>query len=142
MTPEGRRKAKARIKSHEGIKLQMYLDETGHRTIGWGHCIDIMPITQHAADTILDDDIDWFLDNIPRHWPAFLDLDMPRQAAILDIVYNIGLHSFMRFEKMIHAIESQNWEEASRQLLDSNLAKQNINRTQENADVLLTGKLQ
>ena len=49
-------KIKEKLIREEGKKEKMYVCPTGHRTIGIGHNLDALPISEHAIDVIFRDD--------------------------------------------------------------------------------------
>ncbi len=141
MTPDAIQKAKRIIQDHEGFRDRMYLDTTAHYTIGYGHNLNFMPISTEAADTILQDDLSWFIDNLPKHIPWFNDLDEPRQIVLLDMAYNLGIVGLMRFKNMLSCIVAKDWEGAASEMASSRWAVQVGQRAITNARIMRTGSL-
>jgi GH24 family phage-related lysozyme (muramidase) len=66
------------------------------------------------------DVIEWLVEIFPLFW----SYSQPRQVALIDLGFNVGQGSFIRFKLMISAILQGNWAEASRQMLHSEWASQ------------------
>jgi lysozyme len=67
-------------------------------------------------------------------------LTSARGDALADMVYNLGLPRFMKFKKMIAAINGENWDLAAAEALDSRWAKQVKGRAVEIARILREGE--
>ena len=72
---------------------------------------------------------------------AWSKCNQQRQAILISMVYQLGLTGVLNFKKMWAAIESENFEEASRQMLDSLWAKQTRNRALRHAKTMKDGSL-
>ena len=68
---------------------------SGWPTVGVGHNLTV-PLTDRAINTILDDDLQPALAEAQAH-PWFAGLDAPRQLAIVDMIFNMGEHTFDEF---------------------------------------------
>jgi lysozyme len=69
-------------------------------------------------------------------WSCLAD---PRRCVLIDMAFNIGGPRLGRFEDMLAAIRTGDWQRAHDELLDSAYAKQVKGRAIKNANVLLTG---
>jgi lysozyme len=123
---------------HEGLRLKPYTDSVGKLTIGVGRNLDDVGISRDEAMALLDADIDKALAAL-MGFSWFSYMDETRQAALADMVFNVGLSRFLCFSRMIAAIEREDWAGAARELLDSAYAKQVGARAVELADQLHTG---
>jgi lysozyme len=122
-------KLKEELRRDEGLRLKVYLCPTGHRTIGYGHCIDRQPSVSMCsledAEKWLDGDIqssiqiaDVFL------WPENLHiLTGDRQRALVNLAFNIGFN-ICKFKRLRQAIRDKNWTQAGEEILDSLYARQ------------------
>lgn len=72
-----------------------------------------------------------------RFWGALNDA---RQNVMIDLAYNLGLPRLLGFRKMLAALERQDYETASVELLNSLYAKQTGRRAKRNAQILRTGE--
>lgn len=118
------------IKAAEGCKLTAYRDTRGFWTIGWGHLLDGQDM-DHTGHTCTQAEADaWLEADIARaqaqavhtiEWPM---LNICRENAITELIFNMGLHKWLGFEKCRRALGLGDWAEAKVQLLDSAWAMQ------------------
>jgi len=86
------------IKLDEGYKPQVYLDDEGFWTIGWGHYIgtnlENMRISSVVAETIFGEDWKDAYEDACKLWGAdFINgLTVGHFAACICLVFNLGLH--------------------------------------------------
>lgn len=126
----------ALIQEHEGLRLHVYTDSTGHRSIGWGHNLDD-GITESQAQVIFRDDVFATISFLSQYdW--YQHLDNVRQAAIVDMAFDLR-HAVLNFTDMIACIKNQDWAGAKAALLDSLFARQTGRRAIEDAEMLATG---
>jgi len=117
----------AQLKKHEGFRSKPYLCTAGKLTIGYGRNLDDVGIDQSEADNLLRNDVYAAIRELDRYpWAA--ELDQVRFDAMVNFMFNVGANTFAKFEKMIAAMESKNYERASMELMDSLYAKQVGNR--------------
>lgn len=86
------------IKKLEGLRLEVYLDQAGKKTIGYGHLLtkteDYEIITKEAADILLRQDLAHAQDIINNLKPENIDLLQHEFDALVSLVYNIGYESY------------------------------------------------
>ena len=111
------------IKKHEGLRLKPYRCSSQKITIGYGRNLQDNGISQEEADTLLQHDLNSAI-NEAESLPFFASLNEPRQAVIVDMVFNLGLPRFGMFKKMITAIECEHWHVAANEMLNSRWARQ------------------
>ena len=116
------------IKENEGLSLKMYKCPADKWTIGYGHNIEDLGITQEAANFIFEGDIDAARKDALSIFPSLLVFPQEKQIAIIDMIFNMGKPTFLKFEKMIAAIKIRDWREAGKQAKDSKWFKQVGNR--------------
>lgn len=133
------RVAKQMIKDNEGFREKMYLDTTGHYTIGYGHNLQFMPITKTTADVMLQEDLSWFVENLPKHLAFFESLDDARKSVLLDMAYNLGLIGLLRFKKFLGYMAQKDYDKAADEMLNSVWARQVGQRAYNNARIIRTG---
>ncbi len=127
------------VRLHEGFRERPYKDSLGFLTLGFGHCLEMMPITEASANMVLQDDVDWFANALYKSVHYFKNIDPVRQAVLIDMAFNLGLIGLMKFEKMWTAISHSNWAAAADALIDSKWAVQVGARATENAKIMRTG---
>ena len=110
---------------HEGLELKPYQCTADKTTIGVGRNLQDVGITEDEAKYLLQNDIDRILKEV-EHWSFLEKLNEPRQAVILDMVFNMGVTRFNAntWVKTFAAIQNEEWEKASNEMLDSKWAKQ------------------
>lgn len=142
----------AQIKRHEGLELRTYRCPAGKLTIGYGHNLTDNPvwglqkgdkISQGTAERLLENDIYAVTRQLDEKLPWWSELDMPRQAVIVNMGFQLGVTGLCGFAKALHAVEAGDWQEAARQMLDSKWAeKDSPTRAAELAEQMLTGEWQ
>ena len=109
-------RVEALLRRHEGTRDRMYEDSKGTPTIGIGHNLH-EPISEAAISQILNDDLRNAYDEVSVRCSWFLDLDDVRQAAIVDMVFNMGLPTFLKFRNTIAFLRAGNYHEAGEEIL-------------------------
>ncbi|MGL4225940.1 MAG: glycoside hydrolase family protein [Vibrio sp.] len=126
------------IKKHEGLRLTPYRCSNQKLTIGYGRNLQDNGITIEEAENMLQHD----LSNTIREaesLPFFSSLNEPRQAVIVDMIFNLGLPRFTMFKKMISAIEGKHWHLAADEMLNSRWARQVGNRSKTLSEMMRVG---
>ena len=106
----------------EGMVLYAYPDSLGYWTIGCGRLIDRRRgggITHAEALYLLSNDIE-------RHWTALIErfpwverLNEPRQVALANLAFNLGINGLSRFVATMGAIQRGDWTAAGQGLRNS-----------------------
>jgi lysozyme len=141
LTMEGKQKLRQLILVHECYKQFPYTDTTGHLTIGIGRNISERGISASEAFYLLDDDILYFTSKLNHYIPWFADLDEARQIALIDMCFNLGIQGLLGFEKMLAALQAQDYVVAHNEMLASKWAAQTGERATSLANIVLTGEL-
>lgn len=127
------------IVRHEGYSDRVYLDTVGIPTGGYGHAFVVGSyIPPHIAHQFLWLDVKNAMDDYEK---LKLDLDPVRRAVVVNMLFNLGLTRFKRFEDLIAALRVHDYAAAKKEILDSKYAKQVKGRAVELAEMMLTGKL-
>lgn len=132
-------KMKEELRRDERLKTKPYLDTVGKLTIGYGRNLDDVGITEAEADFLLMNDINGSISDLDMAFPIWKELSENRQMALLNMVFNLGLHKFMTFRKMHAAIREGDFDKASQEALDSLWARQVGSRAQRIAVQLSIG---
>jgi len=109
---------------HEGLRLYPYKDSVDKLTIGVGRNIEDNGITKREAMYLLQHDIDRSIQNTQHAVLSYSKLDDTRQEVLVNMVFNLGLPKFAGFQKMLAAVERQDFVAAAVEMLDSRWAKQ------------------
>jgi lysozyme len=125
---------------HEGLELSLYKCTGDKWTIGVGRNLDDRGITEDEARYLLKNDIAIVEEELLRNKPSVVDLDGVRQRILVDMGFNLGIPTLLKFQNMWTAVEDEDWIEASEQMLDSRWAKQVGRRAIRLADAMKTGE--
>ena len=112
------------IKAEEGFSAVVYKCTEGFDTIGYG---TKMPITKEEAELLLEHRLKAMKAQLTSY---LYDLDIKQEAwdILFNMAYQLGVNGVLKFKKMIEALRSKDYKEASKQGLDSLWAKQTPNR--------------
>lgn len=132
-----RQKLVHQLVEHEGLRLTVYNDAVGVPTIGVGRNLQSKGISSAEAFALLDHDIDECIHDLTT-FAWFPNLSEVRQRVIVDLRFNLGASGFRGFPKTIHALAIGDYETAAAELLNSQAAKQNMNRYNRLARMLRT----
>lgn len=105
-----------------------------------GRNLDDVGVTLEEAEYILENDILNSIESLKKYkW--FLELNAPRQVAIIDMLFDLGLPKLLSFKKMINALNEHDYETAAKEMLDSKWARQVGDRAKELAKIVETGEI-
>jgi len=127
---------------HEGKKRSAYQDINGFWTIGIGRLIDSRKgggLSEDEIQYLLKNDILRVSSNIKKLLPWVHTLTNNRYNVIISIAFNVGVNGLLKFKKMLLACEIGDFNEASLQILDSNVARELPTRYQELAKIMREG---
>jgi len=80
--------------------------------VGFGRNLTQIGLSEEEAEFLLENDIRRVEKELER-FPWFENLNTARRAAITSLNYNLGLTRFLKFKKMIKALEKGNWPKAA-----------------------------
>ena len=150
-----------KLVDHEGLVLTVYKDTLGIDTIGIGRnlkdrgiskeeldYLDIpnmeviyeRGITEADARYLALNDIAIVENELCRVHKCVEDLDSVRQLVLMDMAFNMGVPRLCKFKLMWNAIHEQNWEAASREMLDSRWARQVGRRAKILSEAMKSGE--
>lgn len=137
------------LKFEEGYRAKPYHCSEGYVTIGIGTKIGTkgapleqytLTVSQRVAEVMLEEEVSSFAGKLKMlHWYANLNRD--RQIIIESMCYQLGFNGVLKFKKMIAALESEDFNEAANQALDSLWARQTPARAERHAAVIAHGSL-
>ena len=81
-------------------------------------------------------------DELTRRVPVFSKLSAERQIVVLEMAKQMGVEGVLTFRRMLSALESRNFKEASRQMILSNWEDNVGGRAYELAKIMRTGKME
>lgn len=126
------------ISEHEGNKLKAYVDTRGKVTIGRGRNLTDKGISFQECLMLFQDDFTEALSEALRY-PWYNELNEPRQAVIVDMVFNLGAARFAQFTRMHEAIAEGNFKQAALEMRYSAWAEEVPSRATQDADIMDSG---
>ena len=113
----------AQLTRDEGKRNFPYVDTVGKSTIGVGHCLTDLGLSDAAIAFILAEDIARVQSQLaPYDW--YQGLDEIRQGAVTNICFNVGIGSLLHFPTALHCLSVKDYAGAAAAFLDSTWAKQ------------------
>ena len=134
------------IREAEGCTLTAKKDSQGFE-IGWGHHTPNVFVgltwTQAQADAqlLVDEGIAESDAEYVVGASCWATIDDARQAALIDMAYELGRHRLLGFIDMTRAIQTGDWQKAHDEALNSEWASQVPSRAQRDAAILLSGTI-
>ena len=137
---------KEQIKEHEGFVPRTYKDSLGKRTIGFGHlCVepeqwdDDKEYTREELERVFDNDFQEALKNA-ESLIGQRSINFIAKQVIIEMVFQLGIGGVGKFKKMWSALDSEDYGEASFQMMDSLWAKQTPNRAEKLSQKMRSAK--
>jgi len=124
------------IKKHEGFKSTVYKCTEGYDTIGYGFAIKDLEIDEEIAELILSRKLGNLQLRICNTFDWYIESPQKVQDVIMNMCYQMGLSGFSKFKKTIYYLETEQYEEAADEMLDSLWAKQTPNRAKELSNII------
>jgi lysozyme len=130
--------ARDMIREHEGYKRFPYRCTEGKITIGIGRNLEDRGLSDAEIDLLFQNDLSIARADLDRY--SYFDrLDDVRQAALLDMSFQLGASRLAGFRKMHAALEAGDYATAAAECLDSRYATQVPNRARRIADMIRNG---
>lgn len=127
-----------RLQTEEGFRGTAYRDTKGLLTIGYGCNIDA-GWSKGLAQVVLAYQAGEKADALSG-FDWFANLDEARQSVLVDLAFNMGLHSLLGFPHMLAALARKDWQAAHDELLASKWRTDvGDTRALPLANILLTG---
>ena len=124
------------IKRHEGFRSKVYQCTEGYDTIGYGFAIKDLELDEDVAELILMKKIQKLLERILVVFKWFKDAPDEVKFVVTNMCYQLGLSGFSKFKKTIYYLETEQYDEASLEMLNSLWAKQTPNRAKELSETI------
>jgi len=112
------------LRLHEGVEHMPYKDTVGKLTIGVGRNLDDRGLSDDEIDYILSNDIKIVENELDVWWKDWRTMDETRQRVVADMLFNMGRPTLAKFKNFLSALQEQNYERASVEMMDSNWARQ------------------
>lgn len=116
------------IKENEGYSKTVYKCTEGYDTIGYGFAIKDLELSKEICEILLREKLEKLKKDIKNRFEWFVDSPELIQEVVIEMCYQLGINGFSKFKKTIYLFETNQYEEASVEMLDSLWAKQTPNR--------------
>ena len=139
------------LQYEEGFREKLYLCSEGYPTVGTGIRIGpkgadlknyefTVPREVDAVwlQSILNSTMRSMLSN-ERIAKAMNVLDEARTAVLVSMAYQMGVGGLAQFKNTLYLVETKQFEEAAKAMLDSKWAKQTPNRAKRHAEQMRSG---
>ena len=138
---------KARVRLHEGVRTQMYLDSLGKATIGIGHLIkphereryaEGVEISMDEVEELFEMDLNRAAAGAESLIKECIGHDLPPhiEEVILEMVYQLGTQGLRNFKKFWKALRVKDWKKASEEKKDSRWHSQTTKRCESLAEIV------
>jgi len=121
---------KEEIKSHEGFVNKIYKDHLGFPTIFFGHLItpednyeEDKEYPKEMGEEVFELDFKKALDST-ESLIGSRPVNHTAKEVLIEMVYQMGVGGVSKFKKMWSALDTEDYEEAGNQMLNSRWAKQ------------------
>ncbi len=131
------------LKRHEGVILHGYYDHLNYMTCGVGRCLEEgvgIGLTMEEAEYLLANDIARVREELTKTFEWFEDLNEPRQEAMINLNFNLGLTKLRGFKMALAAMAENDFDEAADQFMDSRWSGQVGQRAVEVTEQIRTGE--
>ena len=104
---------------NEGRSSKIYTDTVGKTTVGVGHNLSDLGVSEAVIDLMLSEDHERARTDLLRVYPWATELDPVRLAAFIDLSFNLGIAKLSRFRNTIAAIKAKEWISVGKHLRQS-----------------------
>ncbi len=115
----------------------VYKCSANKNTIGYGRNLDDLGLSEEEALILLNNDLERvFFECLDIIW-NFMSLNRRRKVALMNMCFQLGSKKFKLFRKMRAAIKIEDFEKASKEMLDSLWARETPKRAKRLARMML-----
>lgn len=142
------KKLTAQLKRDEGEVKEngrhvVYFDHLGYATIGYGRLVDRKRgggISDEEAEQLLANDIETVRRALSIWLEWFGKLNEARQAALLNMAFQLGINGLLNFKKSLHLMALEMYADAADEFLRSRWAEQTPSRAKRVTEQIRTGR--
>ena len=128
------KKAVEQIKVEEGFRSTPYICTNGYLTVGYGKRVDYISVDEKTAENWLFEDSEKLDKRIEESFNWYANSPDPVKEVVLDMCYQMGISGFSKFKKTIYYLETEQYLDASEEMMDSKWArKDSPNRALRNS---------
>jgi lysozyme len=125
------------VKKHEGFRSEPYTCTAGYLTVAFGKRVDYLNVDKETGEKWCLEDLKKLDSRLRIVFQWYKDSPKMIKAVVLDLVYQLGIKGFSRFKKSIYLLETEQYEEAAEEMLDSKWARSDSpNRAKELSDIV------
>ena len=124
------------IKEHEGFRSTVYQCTEGHDTIGFGFKVADLELDLDIAEEILKRKLDLLIKRVNNRFSWVSKAPESIQEVVYNMCYQMGVSGFSKFKKTIQYLIDKDYENASREMLDSRWSRQTPNRSIELSNIV------
>ena len=127
-------KLRKQLEIDEGVVHEIYLDHLGYPTFGIGHLVkesdpeagwDVgTAVTESRWIKAFESDIESVLSDCYKLYEDFDDLPEEAQQIIANMMFNLGYPRLSKFKGMKRGVDSQDWNQAADEMVDSRWYRQ------------------
>ena len=130
------------LKRHEGVRSKVYMCSANFETIAVGRNISEsgLGLSTDEIDYLLNNDINRVREELTDEYFWFPALNDPRQAAMIDISFNLGATKLRLFVLALEAMANEKFDLAADEFMNSKWATQVGNRAVEVTDMIRSGQ--
>ena len=125
-----------RIKHHEGFRKSVYQCTEGYDTIGYGFAIKDLELDEDIAEEILMRKVEKLIKRVRAKFDWLDSVPHEVQGVLVEMSYQMGLSSVLKFKRALKFMEHQNWERAAEEMLMSKWHRQTPNRAKELSNII------
>lgn len=124
------------VKESEGFRDKVYKCTEGYDTIGYGFAIKDLVLDEDICDIILERKLINLIDKADKKFPFLRGLPLDKSEVIYEMCYQMGVSGVSKFKNMLKALENEDYDKASVEMLDSLWAKQTPNRALKLSNIM------
>lgn len=130
------------LKRHEGVRSKVYMCSANFETIAVGRNISEsgLGLSTDEIDYLLNNDINRVREELTDEYFWFPALNDARQAAMIDISFNLGATKLRLFVLALEAMANEKFDLAADEFMNSKWATQVGNRAFEVTDMIRSGQ--
>ena len=124
------------VKLSEGFRDRVYKDSLGIDTIGYGFAIKDLVLDEDISEMILKRKLEALIERVNKRFDFVECLPEEAQEVIYEMCYQLGVTGVSKFMKTLLYLENEEFNMASKEMLDSKWASQTPNRAKRLSDII------
>ena len=111
------------IKKEEGFESEPYICSNGYLTVGYGKRVDYLKVDEKTAEKWQIIDLEELDGKVDSSFTWYIDSPRDVKDVVKSMCYQMGISGFRKFKKTIYYLETEQYLEASEEMLDSKWAR-------------------